>query len=190
MGLWDVLNRAKIAELTGSIKIDWNSSDARLIKWVKSEILPAQVLEFSTGYLLLEDGSIVGAKIGAGSRADLEQSLNTLMQMCYGIGCGILPSTTLTLSASEVSSRDRVGKLSDFDMMGRLRAIEAEAKEMQIRLTLQCLPSGDSVASRKRRRARSASPLAGAGQRRSAAKNHSIFLSLGASRIAGLNRVP
>ncbi|HLM59638.1 MAG TPA: hypothetical protein VK308_02430 [Pyrinomonadaceae bacterium] len=130
MCLWSVLTQARSMWVSGCVKIDWNASDGRLEGWVEKEILPPTVLQFSEGFLTLQDGEIVGAKIGDGS-SDLDQSLNVLMQMCYGIGCGVLPSTILTLCESEIKRTDIVGKFYEFNIQSRLLEIETEVAPLQ-----------------------------------------------------------
>jgi len=129
MCLAGVLSAAKSNELTGCVRVNWNNSDARLKEWVENEILSDEVLKNSTGYITLKDGAIVGAKMGETVRADLDKSLNLLIQLCYGIGCGVLPSTVLSLEESELSETDVIRKFSELDLMQRIADIEGSIKQ-------------------------------------------------------------
>ena len=79
---------------------------------------------------MLQDGDVIGAKLGD-EAADLEQSLDTSMQMGYEIGCGVLPSTVLTLGESEVGKLDAVGKFKYDNLQSRLTGTENKVKPLQ-----------------------------------------------------------
>lgn len=115
---------AEQMKLTGHIRVDWDAGSEQLQASVRVASLPKTMIEHSSGNLMLLDGKIVGARIGKDGPTDMNQSLDSLLQICFGIGCDILASTELTLVSRNDTKTKIVGSINSTDLLNRVSDLE------------------------------------------------------------------
>lgn len=131
--LANLLQCVESRDFTGRIYVTWDNADLNLTERVKEGVLSAKVGAASTGCLNVKNGFLAGAKIGEETSAvDLNESLDALIQLSYGIGCGVCKTMTFQVVEEHLGPDDVCGRFSEMDMFLRIMEIESRVPDDNI----------------------------------------------------------
>ena len=106
--------------ITGEIEIKWNNESERLRESIADGRIPPVTSDSGIGRFFISDGMLVHhAEITSKQSAD-EDVFKILIQLVFGIGCGVLPGTPMSVYET-VSDVEKLFGKKKYNLIGLIK---------------------------------------------------------------------